>query len=283
MRRVDRRSKGFLFALIGMLSVALLLSSRPIPLDPTLPRSVLKAAENPRDIVSNNDAAADYYLLGERNLARVYIERALQEGNPDDGHRDELLTNYGDILYQLGYLEESLEAYQTALYLNPINERASTHYEIAYNRYLRHLETQISEEGGIESERTEEREGEESGDAEGERGQESDQNKKESEKGSKPQEETGQSSSDDPEENPEQKEHKGKRQDKQDKSEDENVSGTGQQAEGSTNPESDQREHSVGFATLEDYYRKINQDDTRQIYKFLFPDEGDHGEKPRLP
>lgn len=283
MRMVKRTLKRPVLSLIGLLSVVFLLSSRLLPLDPTLPRSVLKASENPRDIVSNNEAAADYYILGDHHLAVVYIERALEEGHPEDGHRDELLTNYGDILYQLGHLEACLEAYQTALSLNPINERAFNHYEIAYNRYLRHLESEPSERSETESEKQEEREGEESGDAEGKKDQESDQNKEDSEKGEEPQEETGRSSSDNPEENPEQKEARSKEEDEQANSEDETVSGEKQSGEGSTNPEGDQSEHSVGFTNLEDYYRKINPDDTQNINKLYFPEEGDYGEQPHLP
>ncbi len=278
-RRLTARKA--VLTVFGILSILILLSSSILPIDPNLPRSVLKASENPRDVTYNNEAAADYYILGEHHLALVYIEQALHFGHESDGNRDEILTNYGDVLFQLGRLEECLEAYQNALYLNPINERAYTHYEIAYNRYLRHMEPQPGPEG--ESRPEDGGEGEDDGGAEGSEEQEEDQNNKESEKGGNPQEQSGQSPSDDPEKNPEQKDSGSSEEDENKKNEEESVSGEKQAGEGSTNPQEDKSEHPIGFTNLEDYFRAINPEDTRSINKLYFPEEGDHGEHPRLP
>jgi tetratricopeptide (TPR) repeat protein len=267
------------FIILGFTGCTFLISTTASVMNLYVSKNLLKSSENPQCVVSNTETAMEFYQTGEYQKALIYAEKALEEGETYDGNLDVLFTNYGDILFQLGRLEECLDMYTKALRYNPISERAFLHYTIAYQRYMRHLEQEESEEGNPKE--SQDRESE----SEGEKG-EGDRDKGDKEEkgqeGNDPENTQGEAIPEDPEKIPEQNQTIDPEKEAENDT-NENVTGEKQPSEGSTNPEDEQSEHSVGFYNLEDYYRSLNPEDTENINKLLFPEENLNGEPTKLP
>lgn len=267
----ENRSKVRIFLFFACMCFSsgfmLLSSSTAVNVENQL-KNVQKAMGNPRDSVLNNNAAGDYYTLKEYQNSLLFMEKALTDTRDFEGSLDELYTNYADILFQMGQLEEALQAYQAAIAQNPIHERALLHYEITLTRLERH---QV-QDNSSENEKKEDQQGN-TGQEQGEEDQNQRESGEESQEDQQGGEETPNASQRDTgdtseEGNKQESSQPNDSADEQQNTPEEKPADSPEEQEGKDNPSSNpqtESEQSFGFTNLEDYFRSSSPQDAQNL------------------
>lgn len=118
-----------------MVFVGVLTSS---PEEDLLHSQLKKLSADPFSAVENHNTGVVWYKDGKYHEAYRQFLKSFACEDDTRNESDEVLTSLGDALYQLGYLEEALKAYEQAMMKNRLNLRAIENYRITYERLMRH-------------------------------------------------------------------------------------------------------------------------------------------------
>ncbi len=132
---MDKRIYAFLIIILIAFSATIYTSAN---MEDQFVNQLKKLSADYGSAVENHNTGALYY--NERDYGEAYVQFLKAFVSEDDtrNESDEILTSLGDALYQLGYLEDALKAYEGALQRNSLNSRAQSNYNITYERLMRH-------------------------------------------------------------------------------------------------------------------------------------------------